>query len=148
MPLPRIPALERLRATLRDVGGTHEVVLTGLPAAEAAKLAHLKASGRDFLSLAGPHARAQIVSYVRAEAQAAVARGDMRTFRFAQAIDAGLHALVRLRFERGGNDVRLAPLDPGYVRWKAAHGKDPRVGIATGALLRALAAARFALRKR
>jgi hypothetical protein len=62
---------------------------------------------------------------------------DMATRAFADAV---LVWILR-RVDEGGVDVDLTALAPSTVAYKAKHGLDPRVGIATGAWRRALARA-------
>ena len=52
---------------------------------------------------------------------------------------ANLHkGLVVHRWERGGDDLELDPLDPAYVRYKTRLGYPARIGTLTGQSLAAL----------
>lgn len=42
------------------------------------------------------------------------------------------------RLEMNGADMPFAPLSPSYLAWKVRHGRDPRTGVSTGAMLHAL----------
>lgn len=42
------------------------------------------------------------------------------------------------RLERSGADLTLRPLSPGYLALKRRRGLDPRIGVATGQLLRGM----------
>jgi hypothetical protein len=42
------------------------------------------------------------------------------------------------RLEKSGADLTLRPLSPGYLASKRRRGLDPRIGVATGSLLRGM----------
>jgi hypothetical protein len=94
-----------------------------------------RAEGRDFAE-----DTEQLRDHVRRE----VERGIGPTWdddRAARIAGDAIVAWILRRLDEGGLDVDLTPLAASTVAFKAKHGLDPRVGIATGAWRRAVARA-------
>jgi hypothetical protein len=143
---PTIPWIEACRRGLKNIAGTHTVVITGLSGISVIKLQHLKETGRDVLAL-NEQAAQTIRNHWQSGLAFALKRGpDLATFKPAEATNKALRALVQLRIP-GGNDVTFAPNGPAYRAWKIAHGYPPAPGEMRGYLKRDLARARFELRK-
>lgn len=136
--------LDRLKAALAGLGGTWAVVVDGLSDRSAVKLANLAKTGRPVLAVTDSM-RQQVGRFVKAEFE----RGkDFSAAVFTKAAGLAIKKFVLLRFKQQGNDVSWRPLSPEYRAWKRAKGLDPRIGVATGALLRALERATFTLVRR
>lgn len=140
------PQLDGLRAWAAGIGGRWRVVADA-PPAEQDKLAWLAAGGRDLLA-ATPDLRRAITNAIAADAKRVLtAAGNLRTEATLRVAGEVIKAAVVARVVRQGGDVRLAPLSPAYAAWKRRARLDPRIAVATGALLRALRAATFTLRR-
>lgn len=136
-------ALDALNAFVRQIGGTLTLQVEGLGDDDRVKLRSLQATGRPFLAVT-PQVKADAADALRAAlARVIDARGRVRADEAGALLGEEFKRRVILRFTEQGADVTLRPLDPEYLRMKRRHGLDPRIGIATGTLLRSLRAARF-----
>ena len=143
----KTPSLDALARWVKDLGGRYAVEVA-IPDAEQAKLAYLAASGRDLTQITPALERA-IASAVQADARRTLTQaGNLRTEATLRVIGDVVKAAVLGRVRAQGGDVDLAQLSASWRLWKLRHRLDPRITVATGALLRALRGAAFTLRRR
>lgn len=142
---PRLAQLERMLSDLSR--GLYELRVDGLTGPSERKLVYLALSGRSALA----PSRALVQAAARYGQQAlsdAVAKGTVRTTSLLEAMSRGVRNQVLLRFSTGtGNDIAWRPLSVSWRTYKARKGLDPRIGTATGVLVRNLQRARWALRR-
>ena len=127
------PGLDRMRKLIKGLGGKYRAD-PALGTVNAAKLSYLRATGRDFMR-STPAMTSAVARYMQAE----LARNPNASVpSMLKAAANAMQAHVALRFSYGGNDVTLAPLTAQYLARKIMRGLDPRVGIATRALVNEL----------
>ena len=107
------------------------------------KLAYLASRGRPFLAVT-PALEKSALRYMRAELSFEPSASPRKLL---LALAAGAKAQVTLRFAYRGADVALRPLTAEWMARKIARGLDPRVGIATRALVTELAASTWTVSK-
>jgi hypothetical protein len=147
--LARISA--RARSLAESVGQTHALNLR-LPTTEAKHLLWFddgtKRNGqqhqpkRPILTVDG-RGREEMAAAIAARLRAGLADGA-DALPWLAAIMVGGKALRDVwldRLDHNGADMRLAPLEPKYLARKVRKGLDPRTGIDTGAMRRAVAGA-------
>lgn len=148
--------VEDLTKKIRDIAeslGTRYDVRLSLPTEESAKLGWFDAG-------ASPHRAARPVFAVTPELTRAVTdavgdrvRGDLAKggrINMLLALQAGGQAYRAAwvdRLSRSGGDTRWAPLSPAYAYRKHRLGLDPRIGVATGAMLAAVRAGLVVVRR-
>lgn len=126
--------LEDLQKFVEGVGGRWTLVIAMTEQESIDKAGWLADGSRDFFSVT-PAMQAAMKNEVMIAFREKLERRDFRspeTVLVLAAEAARQHILKR--FERGGFDMRLAPLSPMWLRYKASKGWDSRVGIATRAL--------------
>lgn len=133
-PKTRLPALSKLDEILRGLQGTWRVVPLCKPESTA-KLAWLKAQGRDFLA-PGRDLETAVTRYVKAELSF---EPSANVRKLLDAAAQGVKGAVVLRFT-AQQSVSLRPLTIAYLTRKIARGLDRRIGIATKDLVQDLAA--------
>jgi hypothetical protein len=145
MPL-QWPALDRLRRKLEAADGEWHL-RAPISDEDRVKLRHLEQDGRPFIALD----QGTMSAHLREEFGRAMRESVRSTDEGLRAVEervaASAQAHVVQRFDTEGGDVALRALSPAYLRWKAAHGFDPRVGRRTGELVRRLAGGAWTLRK-
>lgn len=140
--------LSRLRGFLDYVGGHYQMRVDGLSGPSITKLESLTDTGRPFMSVTARMNRAILDEWKRQAGK--LLSKNMHALNLEPALDAmsrAAKAVVVQRFEDGGFDIRLQALSDPYARFKARMGWDPRIGIATGVLLRNLQRARWYMEK-
>lgn len=147
--LARIAA--RATSLAASVGQTHALDLR-LPTSEAKHLLWFddgtKRNGqqhqpkRPILTVDG-RARDEAVAAIAARLRAGLAEGAAALPWLAAVAVGGaaIRAVWLDRLDHNGADLSLAPLSPKYLHRKVARGLDPRTGIATGSMRRALSGA-------
>lgn len=142
---PRLDQLERMLGDLAR--GRYELRVEGLTGVNERKLVYLALTGRP--ALAPSRALTQAAArYGQQALSDAVSRGSVRTVSLLEAMARGVRNQVLLRFSTGtGNDLSWRPLSVSWRTYKARKGLDPRIGTATGVLVRNLQRARWALRR-
>lgn len=133
-PKTRLPTLTKLEEILRGLQGSWRVVPLCKPESTA-KLAWLKAQGRDFLA-PGKDQQQAAARFMRAELSFEPSANHRKLL---DAAALGIRGATVLRFT-AQQSVRLRPLTIAYLTRKIARGLDRRIGIATQDLVQDLAA--------
>lgn len=140
--------LERLSQFLREVSGRYSVQVDGLTQPSQFKAVMLTATGRPFMAVTDALRSAVLQEWNRNASRLLSKTGNALNLDPAlRLMGDAIKRVVLRRFTEQGFDVSLKPLSPRWLRYKRAHGLDPRIGIATGVLFRNLQRARFVLRK-
>lgn len=126
----KTPRLDKAAEMMRALNGQWRVV-PRCSEASAAKLGWLAKRGRNFME-ANRALELGVTRFVRAELSFEPSASARKLL---AAGAEGARAHVLLRFAGQGNDVRLRPLTVAYLARKIAKGLDPRIGIATRALV-------------
>lgn len=140
------PALDALKAALRDVGGTHTLYVDGLTGPSLDKVLALKATGRDVFALTESVAQT-VRNHFKSAFEYAAKRGDLAAVRSAPVEQQALRRVFALRLP-GGNDVHFDPLKPSTVARKRRLGQPLTPGVATEALRNNILRATFGLLKK
>ncbi len=145
------PTLDAVKAVLRTLSGSYEFTLDafdrGLSDKNAEKMKALVKADRNFLRVT-PHLT-QLATQALAMAFSEVISkgGQVRTEHILNQVGLGVRGWILYRFEHQGPDVTLTHLSPAWASAKARNRLDPRIGIATKALIKAIARSPFRLRK-
>jgi hypothetical protein len=143
--LPRMQQLERM---VRDfAGGRYNLRVEGLTTPSANKVRWLRETGRWILEPADALSKAA-ARFGQQAIKTGIVRGNLNSVSLLEAMARGIRGQVLLRMTSGtGNDVRFAPLSASWAQRKRRLGLDPRITIATSALLNNLRRARWSLRR-
>lgn len=145
-------AAARVEEIARELGTRYSVQFS-LPTGESDKLGWFN-DGR------APHQPARPVWPSTPEVDAAVRAAIKERIRVDLAASGRINKLLALRagadafraawvrrLTLSGAEMRWSPLSPRYARWKHARGLDPRIGVATGAMLAAVRAGLIVIRR-
>jgi hypothetical protein len=145
------PVIDAVRSVIAQLNGHYEFTLAaldrGLSSGNAVKLEALVTHGREFMNVTP-----QLIAVAREAFGAAFAEvvrrgGAVRVEYLLNQIGLALRDhIASVRFE-GQSEVPLRPLSVAWKAQKARRRLDPRIGIASGALLKSLKRSPFRLRK-
>lgn len=128
---------ETLRALIENAGGRYRVLILALSERHSRKDPFINPN-RPFFSLTEGRLAAAAREAFASELKEAVRRKDFSLAKTMQATARAIQLHVQKRFEEQGYDVTLAELSLEWKSYKARKRLDPRKGIATGALVRAV----------
>lgn len=147
----RTPVLDAVRGVLAQLNGHYEFTLAaldrGLSTGNAVKLESLVTHGREFMNVTPELVAVARTAFGAAFAEVMRKGGAVRVEYLLNQIGLALRDhIAAVRFE-GQSEVPLRPLSPAWKATKSRRRLDPRIGIASGALLKSLKRSPFRLRK-
>lgn len=135
--------LDAAAAFARELGNKHELQIE-VPEIDAQKADFLYDQGRPFIAVTEQMSE-QVCEAMQERIIDVYTAGEGLASVF-EIFSAGAEAVRKLilsRFDLGGADVSLKPLNPLYLGWKMRHGWPALIGIQTGALRNSIASARI-----
>jgi hypothetical protein len=145
------PVLDAVKAVIRALNGHYEFTLAaldrGLSSGNSVKLASLVDDGREFMNVTPELIVVARDAFAKAFREVISKGGNVRVEYLLNQIGLALRDhIATARFE-GQSEVPLRPLSRAWLIRKAREGRDPRIGIYTGALLKAIRRSPFRIRK-
>ena len=128
---------ETLRELIENAGGRYRVLILALSDKHARKDPFNNTS-RPFFSLTEGRIAAAAREAFASELKEAWRRKDHSLAKTMQATARAIQLHVQKRFEEQGYDVTLMRLSSEWTQYKQRKRLDPRIGIATGALVKAV----------
>ena len=128
---------ETLRELIENAGGRYRVLILALSERHSRKDPFIN-DGRPFFSLTEGNLAAAVREAFATELKEALRRKDGSLAKTMQATARAIQLHVQKRFQEQGADITLTQLSLRWTQYKARNRLDPRIGMASGALVRAV----------